>query len=122
MEHKRPTRELQPLPIPEWKWENITMDFVSGLLKSRKGNNAVWVIIDRLTKSALFLPMKMTDLVDKLAKLYVSEVVRIHGVPVSIVSDRDPRFTSRLCPSLQQALGIKNEFKHDLPPTDRRTV
>jgi hypothetical protein len=89
-EHKRPAGELQPLPIPEWKWENITMDFVSGLPKSKKGNDAVWVIVDRLTKSALFLPMKMTDSVDKLAKLYVSEVVRLHGVPVSIVSDRDP--------------------------------
>ena len=83
------------------------MDFMSGLLKSKKGNDAVWVIVDRLTKSALFLPMKMTDLVDKLAKLYVSEVVRLHRVPVSIVSDRDPRFTSRLWPSLQQALGTK---------------
>lgn len=66
------------------------MDFVSGLPNRKKGNDAVWVIVDRLTKSALFLPMKMTDSVDKLAKLYVSEVVRLHGVPVSIVSDRDP--------------------------------
>jgi len=100
VEHKRPAGELQPLPIPEWKWENITMDFVSGLPKSKKGNDAIWVIVNRLTKSALFLPMKMTDSVDKLAKLYVSEVVRLHGVPVSIISDRGPRFTSKLWPSL----------------------
>jgi hypothetical protein len=100
VEHKRPAGELQPLPIPEWKWENITMDFVSGLPKSKKGNDAIWVIVNRLTKSALFLPMKMTDSVDKLAKLYVSEVVRLHGVPVSIISYRGPRFTSKLWPSL----------------------
>lgn len=63
--------------------------------------------MDRLTKSALFLPMRMTNLVDKLAKLYVNEVVRLHGVPVSIVLGKDPRFTSRLWPSLQWALGTK---------------
>jgi hypothetical protein len=57
--------------------------------------------VDRLTKSALFFPMKMTNLVDKLAKLYVDEVIILHGVPISIISDRDPRFTSRLWPNLQ---------------------
>jgi len=83
------------------------MDFVSGLPKGKRGNNAIWVIVDRLTKSALFLPMKKTDSIDKLAQLYVNEVIRLHGVPVSIVSDRDPRFTSRLWPSIQQALGTR---------------
>jgi hypothetical protein len=83
------------------------MDFVSGLPRGKKGNNAIWVIVDRLTKSALFLPMRMTDSVDKLAKLYVNEVVRLYSVPVSIVSGKDPRFTSRLWPSLQRALGTK---------------
>jgi len=61
VKHQRPVGELQSLSIPEWKWENITMDFVSGLPKSRKGHNAIWVIVDRLTKSSLFLPMKMRD-------------------------------------------------------------
>jgi hypothetical protein len=83
------------------------MNFVFGLPKSKKENDAIWVIVDRLTKSAMFLPKKMTDLVDKLAKLYVSEVVRFHGVLVSIILDRDPQFTSRLWPSLQQALGTQ---------------
>ena len=76
--------------------ENITMDFISGLPRSRKGHDAIWVIVDRLTKSSLFLPMKMGVSVEKLAQLYIKEVVRLHGVPVSIVSDRDPRFISRL--------------------------
>ena len=61
--------------------------------------------MDRLTKSALFIPVEMTDPVDKLAKIYVNEVVRLHGVPESIVSDRDPRFTSRIWPNIQRALG-----------------
>ena len=72
------------------------MDFVSGLPKNRKGHNAIWVIVDRLTNSSLFLPMKMGDSIEKLAQLCSKEVVRLHGVPVSIVSDKDPRFTSKL--------------------------
>ena len=83
------------------------MDFVSGLPKSKKGHDAIWVIVDRLTKSSLFLPMKMGDSVEKLAQLYIKEVVRLHGVPVSIVSDRDPRFTSRLWSCIQRALGTR---------------
>jgi hypothetical protein len=63
------------------------MDFVKGLPRGKKGNDAIWVVVDRLTKSALFLPLKMTDSVDKLAKLNVNEVIRLHGVPVSIISD-----------------------------------
>jgi len=105
VEHRKPAGLLQPLPISEWKWEMVTMDFVLGLPRGKRGNDAIWVIVDRLTKSALFLPVKMTDPVDKLAKIYVNEVVRLHGVPISIVSDRDPRFTSRLWPSIQRALG-----------------
>jgi hypothetical protein len=66
------------------------MDFVSELPRGKKGNDAIWVIVDRLTKSALFLPMKMTNPVDKLARLYVNKVVKLYGVPLSIVSEQDP--------------------------------
>jgi len=107
IEHQKPAGELQSLTIPEWKLEDISMDFVTGLPRGKKGNDAIWVIVDWLTKSALLLLMKMTDSVDKLAKLYVNEVIRLHGVPVSIISDRDPRFTLRLWPSLQRAMGTK---------------
>jgi hypothetical protein len=116
IEHQKPTGPLQPLLIPQWKWEDITMDFVSGLQRGRKGNDAIWVIVDRLTKSALFLPMKMTDPVDKLARLYVNEVIRLHGVPVSIVSDRDPRFTSRLWSCIQSALGTRLNLSTSFHP------
>ena len=84
---------LQPLSIPEWKWENIVMDFIVGLPKTLKGYTVIWVVVDRLTKSAHFLPGKATYTVDNWAQLYVKEIVRLHGVPVSIVSDRDPHFT-----------------------------
>jgi hypothetical protein len=84
----------------------IIMDFVLGLPRGKRKNDAIRVIVDRLTKCTLFLPIKKTDLVDKLAKIYVNKVVRLYGVLTSIVSDRDPRFTSRLWPSIQRALGI----------------
>ena len=115
-EHQRPARLLQSLPIPQWKWEKITMDFVVGLPRCQSGYDAIWVIVDRLTKSAHFLPMKNSDSVEKLAELYVKEIVRLHGTPVSIVSDRDPRFTSRFWPSLQRALGTRLHFSTAFHP------
>ncbi|RVW26904.1 Transposon Tf2-12 polyprotein [Vitis vinifera] len=88
----------------------------SGLLRTLGGNNAIWVIVNRLTKSAHFLPMKVNFSLDRLASLYVKEIVRMHGVPVSIVSDRDPRFTSRFWHSLQKALGTKLSFSTTFHP------
>ncbi|CAL8112794.1 unnamed protein product [Prunus armeniaca] len=80
---------MQPLPIPEWKWEHITMDFVFKLPRTSKGHDGIWVIVDRLTKSAHFLPIKETYSLSKLAKLFVDEIVRLHGAPASIASDKD---------------------------------
>ena len=93
-EHQRPPGLLQPLEVPEWKWDKITMDFVTGLPTTFHKNNVVWVIVDRLTKSAHFIPIRMDFSLAKLTKLYIKEIVRLHGVPSSIMSDRDPRFTS----------------------------
>ena len=86
------------------------MDFVVGLLRTPSGKNSVWVIVDRLTKSAHFLPVNNTDSLGKLTRLYVKEIVRLHAIPKSIVSDRDPRFTSQFWKSLQAALGTKLKF------------
>ena len=94
VEHQRPSGPLQPLDIPEWKWESIAMDFVVGLPTIPVGYDSIWVIIDRLTKSAHFLPVKTTYSVEKYAKLYIAEIVRLHGALTSIISDRDPKFTS----------------------------
>ena len=112
IEHQRPGGTLQPLEVPQWKWDSISMDFVTHLPRSTKGHDSVWVIVDRLTKCAHFLPMNQKWSMDKLGELYVREVVRLHGVPESIVSDRDPRFTSRFWQSLQAALGytVEDEF------------
>ncbi|MCI28761.1 retrotransposon protein, partial [Trifolium medium] len=83
------------------------MDFVGGLPRTTRGNEVIWVIVDRLTKSAHFIAIKTGMLVPKLAEIYVEQIVRLHGIPSSIVSDRDPRFTSRFWESLQEALGTK---------------
>nr|GEZ92115.1 putative reverse transcriptase domain-containing protein [Tanacetum cinerariifolium] len=87
--HQKPSGLLQTPKIPKWKWEKITIDFVSGLLRTPSGYDSILVIVDRLTKSAHFLLMKKTDSIEKLAQLYLKEIVCRHGVPVSIISDRD---------------------------------
>ncbi|KAI0500013.1 hypothetical protein KFK09_018221 [Dendrobium nobile] len=115
-EHQRPGGLLQSLPIPEWKWEEVTMDFAMGFPRSRQGHDAIWVVVDRLTKSAHFLPIRQTDSVDRLAQIYVKEIVRLHGVPRVIVSDRDGRFTSRLWKGIQQGLGTKLHFSTAFHP------
>ncbi|KAI3715505.1 hypothetical protein L6452_22489 [Arctium lappa] len=106
-EHQRPYGSLQYLEIPEWKWENITMDFMTKLPKTLRGHDTIWVIVDRLTKSAHFLAMRETLPMDKLAKLYIDEVVSRHGIPLSIVSDRDNRFTSNFWDGFQKELGTR---------------
>lgn len=106
-EHQKPSGSLQPLSIPEWKWEGISMDFVSGLPRTITGHDAIWVIVDRLTKSAHFIAVNMTFPLEKLARIYVKEIVRLHGVPANIVSDRDPRFVSKFWGSLHEALGTR---------------
>ncbi|GKB26726.1 putative reverse transcriptase domain-containing protein [Tanacetum coccineum] len=104
-EHQRPSGLLVQPEIPQWKWDNIMMDFVTKLPKSSQGYDTIWVIVDRLTKSAIFMPMRETDPMDKLARMYLKEVVTKHGIPVSIICDRDPRFKSNFWRSLQKALG-----------------
>ncbi|GJW09155.1 putative reverse transcriptase domain-containing protein [Tanacetum coccineum] len=93
--------------IPDWKWEKITMDLVTKLPKSSSGYDAIWVIVDRLTKSAHFLPIREDYKTEKLARIYINEIVAIHGVSVSIISDRDGRFGSHLWQALQEALDTK---------------
>ena len=112
-EHQKLSGKLQPLPIPEWKWERITMDFVVGLPRLRDGYDSIWVIVDRLTKSAHFLPVKATYSV---AKLYVKHIVCLHGVPVSVVSDRGSMFTSRFWQKLQEVMGTRLDFSTAFHP------
>ncbi|KAM6551282.1 hypothetical protein CsatB_001090 [Cannabis sativa] len=115
-EHQRPAGLLQPLTLPEWKWEDITMDFVVGLPRTTGLVDSIWVVVDRFTKAAHFLPVRTTFSVDQLAEVYVKEIVRLHGVPKSIVSDRDLKFTSKFWQSLQRAMGTKLKFSTAFHP------
>nr|ABG66083.1 retrotransposon protein, putative, Ty3-gypsy subclass [Oryza sativa Japonica Group] len=109
-EHQRPAGLLQPLPIPEWKWEEIGMDFITGLPRTPSGYDSIWVIVDRLTKSAHFVPVKTTYDGKKLAELYMTHVVCRFGCPKKIVSDRGTQFTSRFWKQLHEALGTDLNF------------
>ena len=97
-----PSGLLQPVMILEWKWDRVTMDFVSGLPLSPKRKDAIWVVVDRLMKSTHFIPICTDYSLDKLVELYISEIVRLHGVPVSIISDGDPSFISQSWKRLQE--------------------
>ena len=110
VEHQKPHETLHSLPIPEWKWEDITMDFIVGLPRTQAGYDSIWVIVDRLTQSTHFLAIRNNFSLDKLVKLYISEIVKLNGVSISIMYDRDPRFTSRFWPKLQKALGTTLHF------------
>ena len=95
VKHQKPLGTLQPLPIPESKWEHIIMDFVIGLTHTRSGYDAIWVIVDRLTKSTHFLAIRNNFSLDRLVRLYINEIIKLHEVLMSIMLDQDPRFTSR---------------------------
>src|ERR1044072_8106565 len=91
IEHQKPSGLMEPFFVPEWKWDGISMDFVSGLPRTAKNCDSIWVIVDRLMKSAHFIPIRIDYPMERLAELYVEKIVSLHGIPSSIVSDRDPR-------------------------------
>ncbi|GKD37038.1 putative reverse transcriptase domain-containing protein [Tanacetum coccineum] len=121
-ECQKPSGLLIQTEIPTWKWERITMDFVTKLPKTSNGHDTIWVIVDRLTKSAHFIPTRATDSMETLTRLYIKEIVSRHGVPISIISDRDRHFTSRFWQSLQNALGNQLDMSTPYhPKTDRKS-
>jgi hypothetical protein len=105
--HMKTAGPLQSLPIPTWKWEDISMDFIVGLPRTAKGFDSIWVIIDRLTKIAHFLPVKVKYTVATYAELYIARILSLHGVSKTIVSDRGPQFVSKFWEELHKALGTK---------------
>jgi len=109
-EHLKPAGTLQPLPITSWKWENISMDFITELPHTLHGYNSIWVIVDRLTKSTHFRPVRDRYTVDKYAELYLTKIVCLHGVPKSIVSDKGPQFTAQFWNSLHDVKGTELTF------------
>ncbi|KAI3713356.1 hypothetical protein L1987_71933 [Smallanthus sonchifolius] len=106
-EHQKPYGKIQPLDIPEWKWEHITMDFITKLPRTAKGHDPIWVIVDRLMKSDHFLPIHETFSSERLAEVFINEVVARYGMPLTIVSDRDTRFTSRFWKRFHEAMGTR---------------
>jgi hypothetical protein len=121
-EHQKPAGLLQPLKVPEWKWEEISMDFIVGLPRTPAGYDSIWVIVDRLTKVAHFIPVKTTHSCARLAKLYMSRIVCLHGVPKKIVSDRGTQFTSRFWEKLHESMDTKLNFSSAYQPqTDGQT-
>ena len=120
--HLRPAGTLQPLSIPEWKWEDISMDFIVGLPRTQKGYDSIWVIVDRLTKAAHFLPVKTTYLTKQYAELYMNRILSLHGVPKTIISDHGTQFIARFWEQLHASLGtrlIRSSAYH--PQTDGQT-
>ncbi|WVZ93551.1 hypothetical protein U9M48_039522 [Paspalum notatum var. saurae] len=109
-EHQRPAGLLQPLKILEWKWEEISMDFIVGLPMTQKGYNSIWVVVDRLTKVTHFIPVNTTYSGARLAELYISRIVCLHGVPKRIISDRGSQFTSHFWEQLHDSLDSKLRF------------
>ena len=101
-EHQRTMGLLQPLEVVEWKWEHVTMNFVTHLPLTSRGHDTAWVIVDWLTKSTHFLAVRMTFTLEEFDRLCVQEIVRLHGLPVSIVLDRDPRFTAHILKSFNE--------------------
>ncbi|WVZ51685.1 hypothetical protein U9M48_002801 [Paspalum notatum var. saurae] len=121
-EHQRSAGLLQPLKVPVWKWEEITMDFIVGLPRTQKGYNSIWVVVDRLTKVAHFIPVNTTYSGAKLAELYISRIVCVHGVPKRIISDRGSQFISRFWEQLHNSLDTKLRFSTAYhPQTDGQT-
>ncbi|WVZ89004.1 hypothetical protein U9M48_035468 [Paspalum notatum var. saurae] len=121
-EHQRPACLLLPLKVPEWKWEKITMDFIVGLPRTQKSYNSIWVVVDRLTKVAHFIPVNTTYFGVKLAELYISRIVCLHGVLKRIISDRGSQFTSHFWEQLHDSLDTKLRFSTAYhPQTDGQT-
>nr|GFA98399.1 reverse transcriptase [Tanacetum cinerariifolium] len=122
IEHQRANGLLQPLDIPVWKWDKISMDFVTELPQTQRRHDAIWVVVDRLTKSAHFLPIRKDYSVRKLAETFQQEIVRLHDTLSAIVSDRDPRFASCFWKGLQKAWGTRLKFSTAFhPQTDGQT-
>jgi len=122
IEHQRPAGLLQPLDVPQWKWDSVPMDFVMGLPLTQRKHDVIWVIVDRLMKSAHFIAMRNKWTLDELARAYLEKIVRLHGVPSSIVSDRDTQFQSGFWQKLQEAFRTLLRFSTAFHPvTDGQT-
>jgi hypothetical protein len=122
VEHQHPTGLLQPLPIPEWKWEIISMDFITGLPKTQRQHDSIMVVVDKLSKSAHFIPVKSTYKAINITEIFMKEIFRLHGIPKMVISDRDVKFTSNFWKELFAGLETNLNFSTSYhPQTDGQT-
>jgi hypothetical protein len=105
--HLKVSGTLQPLPIPSWKWEDISMDFIIDLPNTSPKHDSIWVIIDRLTKTTHFIPVHTTYTIKKYAEVYLDQILRLHGVPKTIISNRGAQFIAHFWEQLQSSLETK---------------
>ena len=120
--HLKVAGTLQPLPIPSWKWEDFSMDFIIGLPNTSQKHDSIWVIVDRLTKTAYFISVNTTYFAKKYAEIYLDQIFCLHGVPKTIISDRGAQFIARFWEQFQESLGtklIRSPTYH--PQTDGQT-
>ena len=104
-EHQHPAGLLQPLPIPEWKWEIISMDFITGVPKNFRQHDSIMVVVDKLSKLVNFIPVKYTYKAVNIADIFMKDIFRLHGVPKVVISDRDVKFTRNFWKDLFKGLG-----------------
>jgi hypothetical protein len=122
VEHRHPAGLLQPFPIPEKKWEVITMDFIIGLPKTNKKHDSIMVVFEKLTKATHFVPMKTTHTTTNIAEIFMKKIARLHGIPRIIVSDIDMKFTSNFWRGLFKGFGTNLNFRTTYhPQTDGKT-
>jgi hypothetical protein len=110
VEHRHPIGLLQPLPIPEKKWEVVTIDFITKLPRKTRQHDSIMVVVDKLTEATHFVPIKITHTTTNIAEIYKREIVRLHGIPKEIVSDRDTNFNSNLWRGLFKGFGTNMNF------------
>ena len=112
VEHQHLAGLLQPLSVPEWKWEVISMYFIIGLTMIWRQHDSIMVVVDKLTNTTHFIPIKSTHKSDNIAKIFMKEIFKLHGFPKAIVSDRDVKFTSNFWKGLFAYLGTKLNFSN----------
>ena len=116
VEHHHLAGLLQPLPVPEWKWEVISMDFITGLPMTWRQHDSIMVVVDKLIKAEHFIPVKSTHKTDDIAKIFMKEIFKLHGLPKAIISDRDVKFTSNFLKGLFAYLGTNLNFSTTYHP------
>ena len=116
VKHQHPAGLLQPFPVPEWKWEVVSMDFITGFPMTWRKHDSIMVVVDKLKNTTHFIPVKSTYKADAIANIFMEEIFRLHGLPKAIISNRDTKFTSNFWKRLFADLGTKLNFSTTYHP------